>query len=130
MIVVDTSAIMAILFAEPDASAFRLILSQEDDVHLSAMTDYEARLLSWGRGGQRLVDDYEALFDVGQFSVEPFGRRESLLAFDAYRRFGKGSHPARLNFGDCAAYALARSLDAPLLFKGNDFARTDVRRAL
>jgi ribonuclease VapC len=62
--------------------------------------------------------------------VEAFARQESLSAFDAYCRFGKGNHPARLNLCDCAAYALAKSLDAPLLFKGNDFARTDIRRAL
>lgn len=59
-----------------------------------------------------------------------FDERQSNLAFDAYRRYGKGIHPAGLNLADCAAYALAKSLDAPLLFKGDDFARTDVRRAL
>jgi ribonuclease VapC len=130
MIVVDTSAIMAILFDEAEADAFRQVLSLEDDVRLSAMTDFEVRLLAFSRGGQLLHADYETLFDVGEFSVEVFGRQESVLAFEAYRTFGKGSHPARLNFGDCAAYALARRLDAPLLFKGNDFARTDVRRAV
>lgn len=99
-------------------------------MRVSAMTDFETRLLAFSRGSQRLFSNYEALFEVGEFSIEVFGRQESLLAFDAYRRFGKGNHPARLNFGDCAAYALAKSLDAPLLFKGNDFARTDIRRAL
>jgi ribonuclease VapC len=60
----------------------------------------------------------------------PFDEKQSGLTFEAYRRFGKGNHPARLNLGDCASYALARSLDAPLPFKGDDFARTDVRRVL
>lgn len=130
MIVVDTSAIMAILFDELEAAAFREVLSGEEDVRLSAMTDYEARILALGRGKERLVAEYETLFAVGGFSIEPFAQKDSMLASEAYRRFGKGHHPASLNFGDCAAYALAKSLDAPLLFKGNDFARTDVRRAL
>ena len=121
---------MAVLLNESEAAAFRLALSRDDDVRLSAMTDFEVRLLAFSRGGQLLHAGYETLFDVGEFSVEVFGRQEAVLAFEAYRTFGKGNHPARLNFGDCAAYALARSLDAPLLFKGNDFARTDVRRAV
>lgn len=130
MIVVDTSAVMAVLLAEAEARPFQLVLSKEDHVHLSAMTDFEIRLLAFSRGGPRLVDRYETFFDAVGFAIASFGKQESLAAFDAYRRFGKGNHPARLNFGDCAAYALARSLDIPLLFKGNDFARTDIRRAL
>lgn len=130
MIVVDTSAVMAMLLAEADAPAFQLVLSHEDQVRLSAMTDFEIRLLAFSRGGPRLVDRYEALFDTVGFAIESFGKQESLAAFDAYRRFGKGNHPARLNFGDCAAYALAKRLDAPLLFKGGDFARTDVGRVV
>ena len=130
MIVVDTSAFMAILLDEVDAIVFETVLARESDVCLSAMTDYETRVLSFSRGAQLLVSKYEALCDVGEYSITAFGPQESLLAFDAYRRFGKGNHPARLNFGDCAAYALAKSLDAPLLFKGGDFARTDIRRAL
>ena len=121
---------MAMLLAEADAPALQLLLSREDQVRLSAMTDFEIRILAFSRGGPRLVDRYDALFALVGFAIAPFGKQESLAAFDAYRRFGKGNHPARLNFSDCAAYALAKSLDIPLLFKGNDFARTDVRRAL
>ena len=130
MIVVDTSAVIAVLLAEPDAPMFKLVLSREDQVRLSAMTDFEIRLLAFSRGGARLVDRYEALFDASAFAIEPFGKQESLAAFDAYRRFGKGNHPARLNLVDCAAYALAKKLDAPLLFKGGDFARTDIGRVV
>lgn len=130
MIVVDTSALLAILLDEPDAALFNAVLALQSDVRLSAMTDYETRILASSRGAQPLVSRYETFCDDGGFSIEAFGRRESILAFDAYRRFGKGNHPARLNFGDCAAYALAKSLDAPLLFKGSDFARTDIRRAV
>lgn len=121
---------MAILLDEVDATSFEAVMALESDVRLSAMTDYETRILALSRGAQPLVSNYETLCADGAFSIEAFGRQESMLAFDAYRRFGKGNHPARLNFGDCAAYALAKSLDAPLLFKGNDFARTDIRRAL
>lgn len=121
---------MAVLLAEADASVLQLVLSKEDQVRLSAMTDFEIRLLAFSRGGPHLVERYDALFGTVGFAIAPFGKEESLAAFDAYRRFGKGNHPARLNFGDCAAYVLARSLDTPLLFKGNDFARTDIRRAL
>lgn len=121
---------MAELLAEHDARAFQLALSREDEVRLSAMTDLETRLLAFNRGGARLVDRYEALFDTGAFTIEPFGKQESLAAFDAYRRFGKGNHPARLNLVDCAAYALAKSLNVPLLFKGDDFALTDIGRVV
>lgn len=92
------------------------------------MTDYEARLIAFHRQQAPLLADYELLIE--DWIVEPFDRAQAAFAFAAYRRYGKGNHPARLNFADCAAYALAKSLDAPLLFKGEDFAHTDVRRAL
>ncbi|MGE3711410.1 MAG: type II toxin-antitoxin system VapC family toxin, partial [Hyphomicrobiaceae bacterium] len=65
-----------------------------------------------------------------RLTTVPFDDTQAALAFEANRRYGKGYHSARLNLGDCAAYALARSLDVPLLFKGNDFTQTDIRRAL
>ena len=130
MIVVDTSAIMAILLNEPDAANFRQALALSDEVRMSAMTDYESRLLAFKRGQKRLLSGYELLLGVGDFSIDPFARPQAILAFEAHCRFGKGNHPAGLNLAECAAYAPARELDAPLLFKGNDFARTDVRRAL
>ena len=92
MIVVDTSAIMAILLDEIEAAAFEQVMSLEDDVRLSAMTDSEARLLALSRGQQRLTAEYETLFEVGGFAVEPFAQ-DSIRAFEAYRRFGKGITP-------------------------------------
>jgi ribonuclease VapC len=127
VIVVDTSAIVAILLAEPEAAAFRVQIAAEVDVRISAMTDYEARLIGFHRQGAPLLADYEML--IGDWVVEAFDRKQSTLAFAAYRRYGRGNHPARLNFADCAAYALAKSLDAALVFKGADFAQTDVRVA-
>jgi ribonuclease VapC len=129
LIVVDTSAIAAILFEESEAPRFRLILADADDIRMSAVTDYETRLIALHRRGPLLVARYEELVADGAFSIATFDQMQSGLAFSAYRRYGKGNHPARLNFADCAAYALAKSLDAPLLFKGDDFSQTDVRVA-
>ena len=74
--------------------------------------------------------DLMTLLSQGRLTIAPFDEAQAALAFEAYRRYGKGYHSARLNLGDCAAYALARNLDAPLLFKGNDFSQTDIRRVL
>ncbi len=130
MIVVDTSAIVAILLDEPDSASFQVSLSAEKDARISAMTDYETRLVAFHRQGEDLLADYETLLANDDLSIVVFDHLQSSLAFAAYRRYGKGNHPAGLNFADCASYALAKSLDAPLLFKGGDFAKTDVRRAV
>ncbi len=127
MIVVDTSAIVAVLLGEPEAAAFRVRIATEDNVRISAVTDYEARLIAFHRQQAPLLADYELLIE--NWVVEAFDRKQSALAFAAYRRYGRGNHPARLNFADCAAYALAKSLDVALVFKGAGFAQTDVRVA-
>jgi ribonuclease VapC len=128
LIVVDTSAIVAVLLGEPEAALLRARIAIETDVRISAMTDYETRLIAFHRQQAALVADYELLIE--DWSVEPFDQRQAALAFAAYRRYGRGNHSARLNFADCAAYALAKSLDAALVFKGADFAQTDVRVAV
>jgi ribonuclease VapC len=130
VIVVDSSAIIAILLEEPDAAAFRSALAYEPNARISAVTNYEIRTVAFARGRERLLGEYELLFATAGFTIAAFDERQSMLAFEGFRRWGKGIHPAALNFGDCAAYALAKSLDAPLLFKGADFVRTDVRRVL
>ena len=129
MIVVDSSAIVAILRGEADAPLYGRVLAMADEVRMSAVTDYELRIVL-GRYGPALVERYDALINEIAIVMVDFDQAESLKSHDAYRLFGKGNHPAGLNMGDCVAYALAKGLDAPLLFKGNDFARTDVRRAL
>jgi ribonuclease VapC len=129
VIVVDSSAIVAILRGEADAPLFARILAMADEVRMSTVTDYELRIVL-GRYGAALVERYDVLVEEVGIGIVDFDKAESLRSCEAYRRFGKGNHPAGLNMGDCAAYALAKSLDVPLLFKGNDFARTDVRRAL
>ena len=129
MIVVDSSAIVAILRGETDAPLYGRALATADQVRMSAVTDYELRIVL-GRYGPALVERYDALINEAGIVMVDFGQAESLKSYEAYRLFGKGNHPAGLNMGDCVAYALAKGLDAPLLFKGNDFARTDVRRAV
>jgi ribonuclease VapC len=129
LIVVDTSAVIAILFGEPEAAMFRALLARETDARVSAMTDYETRLIAFHRQGEEALADYQTMVEHRDFMIAAFDQAQSTLAFAAYRRFGRGNHAARLNFADCAAYALAKSLDAPLLFKGADFALTDVRVA-
>jgi ribonuclease VapC len=130
LIVVDTSAVIAILFGESDGLRFEMVIAADERPVMSAMTDYETRLIAFRRQGQEALDDYLSMRANEDIAIVPFDERQSLLAFDAYRHFGKGNHPARLNLADCSAYALAKSLDAPLLFKGNDFALTDVRVAI
>lgn len=129
--VADTSAIVAFLRDEPEAEAIRDAMMGARRRLISAMTLFEARTVLWGRFGPTMLDGLHELLRHWRPEVRPFDAEQSAAAFAAYRRFGKGSgHPAQLNLCDCAAYALATSLDLPLLFKGNDFGRTDVRAAL
>jgi ribonuclease VapC len=129
VIVVDTSAIVAMLLGEAEAAQYTNLLAASSDVRMSAVTDYETRVVLRPRG-RAMIERYDALLAEIAISIVTFDKEQSRLAFEGYRRWGKGIHTAALNLGDCAAYALAKSLDAPLLFKGADFARTDVRRAL
>jgi len=123
--VIDTSAIMAVLRQEPDALRFALALEQ-DPVHLtSAATALEAWIVATSRAGAGGGRDLDQLFAELSVEVVPVTADHVRLARQGYSRFGKGRHPAGLNFGDCFAYALAVASGQPLLFKGNDFAQTD-----
>ncbi|WP_416356655.1 type II toxin-antitoxin system VapC family toxin [Aureimonas phyllosphaerae] len=131
MIVLDTSALIAILADEPEADAFSALLSEQREVSLSAGTAFEADIVARGRWGQAGSVRMSALLEKAAVRIEPFDEGQRRVAAEAYARYGRGSgHPARLNFGDCFSYALARALDAPLLFKGDDFIHTGVRSAL
>lgn len=131
MIVVDTSAIVAIAFAEPERAAFVQAIEQTDKALISLVSVVEARMVVHGRRGQRavvLVDDFLRL---PMFEVVPPSLAEMDAAYAAFVAFGKGSgHPASLNFGDIFSYALAKVRALPLLFKGNDFSQTDIACAL
>ncbi|WP_186419803.1 type II toxin-antitoxin system VapC family toxin [Bosea sp. CS1GBMeth4] len=124
----DTSAVVACLAGEPERMAFIDSLQLATQRDFSAMNLLEARLvLTFTKGlPAELIDDFLLDYAV---HVVPFDEELSNLAFDAYRRYGKGRHPAKLNMGDCAAYALARSRGWPLLYKGEDFTQTDIERA-
>ena len=128
--IVDTSAIMALLLKEPEASAFGTALAEQPRTAISTATLVELCMVAEGRAGAAVWAEVEALLAGAGVEVVPFTAGQAALAREGWRRFGKGRHPAGLNLGDCFAYALARERGEPLLFKGEDFARTDVRRAL
>jgi ribonuclease VapC len=127
MIVIDSSALMAILFDEPERRAFQNVIAGERDCRLSAINGHETACVLRGRHGPAGVLKLWRLLTENHIEVVAFDELQMRAAAQAFDRFGKGIHAkARLNLADCAAYALAKSLNAPLLFKGNDFAATDV----
>lgn len=127
-IVVDTSAIIACLTGEDERPAFMRVLALAERRILSSVNLLEARIVITGSKGLPVgwLNDF---LDNERIEAIPFDQPLANLAFDAYARFGKGRHAARLNLGDCAAYALARQRGWPLLHKGDDFALTDIERA-
>lgn len=129
--VIDTSAVVGFLRDEPEANAIRDAMIAAERRCISAFNLFECRTVLWTRFGADMIQGLQELIERWRPEIRAFDVEQAGLAFAAYRRFGKGSgHKARLNLGDCAAYALARSLDLPLLFKGDDFVHTDVRSAL
>ncbi|HEX6535206.1 MAG TPA: type II toxin-antitoxin system VapC family toxin [Gemmatimonadaceae bacterium] len=124
--VVDTSALLAILEGEPTAQRLVTALSVADAVRVSAGTVLEAGIVVEVRRGEAGGRELDLLLHRLRADVMSVTAEHAELARDAYRRYGKGRHPAALNFGDCFAYALATVLQEPLLFVGNDFAQTDV----
>lgn len=126
--IVDSSAFVAVLMAEPEADEFSDALETQSFA-VSAATLTESMIVLRGKGGEDKVRALDDLLREAAGVVVPVDEGQARLASDAYRRFGRGSgHPARLNYGDCFSYALAITRDEPLLFKGDDFAHTDVRR--
>ena len=128
--VIDTSALLAIAFLEPEARQFAALIRGAAQPLLSMANFLEASIVIQSRKGLPQRDLFDAFLRDSDIRLEPVTRAQTLIARDAYHRFGKGSHPAALNFGDCFAYALAQQRNLPLLFKGGDFARTDLRPAV
>jgi ribonuclease VapC len=127
--VVDTSALTAILLDEPEALAFASCISGTPRPAISAVSYVEFGLIAAARRGYGRTDVDQAMARLGLEVVE-VSPAQAQLAVEAFVRYGKGRHPARLNYGDCFAYALAKERGQPLLYKGQDFARTDVTPAL
>jgi ribonuclease VapC len=124
--IVDTSALIAILRREPEREAFRDKLLAAGTVSISAVGLVESRIIAEREGGRAELDTLLAAADV---RVVPTDQAQADAASNAFLRYGKGRHPAALNLGDLFAFALATTTGEPLLFKGNDFARTDVTPA-
>ena len=128
--VVDSSALIAILQREPEELVFRRAIKTASNRLLGAPTLVEVSIVVLRRldkAGQALM---QALIDSLRLDVVPLSHRLAMLAIDGFGRFGKGRHPAALNFGDCFAYALAKATGEPLLFKGGDFSQTDIQPAI
>jgi ribonuclease VapC len=126
VIVIDTSALIGIVLDEPEAKRCIAAITTENIIRVSAGTIAETMIVADGR---KVGDAMRALLQRLDLDVIPMTAAGANRVADAYRRWGKGNHPAGLNFGDCFAYALADELACPLLFIGNDFARTDVKQA-
>ncbi len=128
--IVDSSAIVAILNREPDAERFEEAIAAAPERRISVANLLEASIVVEGRGGVSAGYELDLLLNRYNIELEPVTAEQMEAARRAWRRFGKGNHPAALNFGDCFAYALAEATGEPLLFKGGDFALTDVAAAL
>jgi len=127
--IVDTSAIMAILLDEPERQAFIEKMVDAERCAVSAGSWIELAAVQV-RGNRDYHAALDQLVERLSLAIEPVSTQQALLGHDAYREYGLGSgHAARLNFGDCFAYALAKATGEPLLFKGDDFAHTDVTAA-
>lgn len=125
--VIDTSALLAILLREPEAQHFAEAISQDPRRLVSTMSVLEASVVIRTRKGEEGVLELDELLATIQATVVEFTREQLAAARSAYRRFGKGRHPAALNLGDCCTYGLAQVTGEPLLFKGNDFSKADLR---
>ncbi|MDO5504661.1 MAG: type II toxin-antitoxin system VapC family toxin [Actinomycetia bacterium] len=128
--VIDSSALMSILLDEQERPLFRDALAEATSPVISAATFVEVSIAAMSRRGDRGRHQLSQIIAQNGIRIIPVDEELARLAVDAWARFGQGRHPARLNYGDCFSYALAVKLGEPLLYKGNDFAQTDVRSAL
>ncbi len=124
--IVDTSALLAVLLDEAEADEFTGLLLKSDVCQMSAVSFVEASIISEAHGGDGGVRQLDAFVRTAGIAIEPVSEEQALAARQAYSDYGKGRHPAGLNFGDCFSYALAKALGEPLLFKGDDFRKTDI----
>ena len=128
--IVDSSALLAVLNRESDADLFQDAMLTASPCRMSVANMLEASIMVEGRGGAEAGHELDAFLAHAEIAPAPVTAEQFEAARQAWRRFGKGRHPAALNFGDCFAYALALVTGEPLLYKGDDFARTDIAAAL
>lgn len=124
--IVDSSALIAILFKEPEGQLLDVAVVESADCRMSAASFLEASMVVLARRGQEGLRDLDLLIARLGIRLIAFTESQARVARMAFERFGKGRHPAQLNFGDCIAYALAKDTGEELLFKGTDFALTDI----
>jgi ribonuclease VapC len=127
--ILDTSAVSAIFFGEPEGDQFLQIIHEADFCRISAANFVELSIVIEAQLGAEAGRQLDMFFRRGEIVIEAVTVEHAHLARQAFLDFGKGRHPAQLNFGDCFAYALAKATDEPLLFKGMDFSKTDIRKA-
>ena len=126
--IIDTSAIVAVLFAESDAARYERAIATAWPRRMSVVALLEAAMVVESRGGPAAGKDLDLFLQEAEIELVPVTPEQTAVARLAWRRYGNGNHPAALNFGDCFAYALAQQIGEPLLFKGEDFLLTDVGR--
>jgi ribonuclease VapC len=128
--IVDASALLAIVLKEEDRDRYAQAISDAVDDSLISPINYVEAAIRADKLGEEFSLALDEIMLTGNVDIAAVTREQTLLARDAYRQFGKGNHPARLNLGDCFAYALAKARSEPLLFKGDDFRLTDIEAAL
>ena len=126
MLVVDSSVLIAILLAEPDAQKYAKQLALADSIYISTVSVLESSIVIQSKEGEQGASMLDELLCAISPTIVAFDSEQMKLARKAWQQYGKGRHPARLNFGDCCSYAVAKSLGLPLLFQGNDFSQTDL----
>jgi ribonuclease VapC len=127
--ILDTSALLAVLLDEPDAPAIADAMANASRRRISVVNWVESAIVITSRRGERGAEQFRALVAKLGADIVPADSEQAEAAYAAWLAYGKGRNPAALNFGDCFAYALAKCLAEPLLFKGEDFAQTDIRAA-
>lgn len=124
--VIDTSAIIAILFGEPEADNLIRVISQSQETIMSSFSVLEAGIVMEAKKGEAGGREFDLFIQKAEIKIVPLDPEQIVLARVAWRKYGKGRHPAGLNMGDCCSYALAKRTGSPLMFKGNDFDKTDI----
>ena len=128
--VIDSPALVVIILSEPEMESFANVIAENDIVRLSAASYVEAYMVLTMRGrlpNEDAVDEFLGRYGI---QIEPLTAEQARLATAAFAKYVKGRHPAALNYGDCFTYALAKATREPLLFKGNDFSKTDIPPAI